>query len=274
MSLPLSHESPKAGDRDMRFGNSSNRVWKKRFIIKIPDIKFLVIFAITCMLSIANAIAPSFATDGGGGGGGGGGGWVGGTGYWSLYYDDGWYDGNGDFQPNWGNDGASTQRWWEEVRKTIDIRGSNRDGVPHETTFRNACSTALNNARIRSGSPHSRIIAVGLQYFSYASIGQGAGYGLRTSNTFDQLLGGSRKNTAGWRDNAGWNNDVREKIYNRARGDLPGAIYSVVVIAVGSTEVPGYGSIKVNKTSADSSITYGNNNYEYRNAVYGVYRNQ
>lgn len=66
----------------MRFGNSSNRVRKKRFIIKIPDIKFLAIFAITFMLSIANAIAPSFAgTDGGGGGGGGGHGWVGGTGY-------------------------------------------------------------------------------------------------------------------------------------------------------------------------------------------------
>lgn len=45
----------------MRFGNSSNRMRKKRFIIKIPDIKFLAIFAITCMLSIANAIAPSFA---------------------------------------------------------------------------------------------------------------------------------------------------------------------------------------------------------------------
>lgn len=259
----------------MRFSNLSNHVRKKRFIIKIPNIKLLAIFAITCMLSIANAIAPSFAgTDGGGGGAGGGTGWVGGTGYWSLYYDDGWYDGNGNFQPNWGYDGASTQRWWEEVKKTVDIRGKDSFDVPHETKFRNSCATAMNNAKARSGSPHARVIAVGLQYFSYASIGQGAGYGLRTTNTFDQLLGGSHKNTAGWRDNAGWNNDVREKIYNRARGDLPGAKYAVVVIAVGSTEVPGYGSIKVNKTSADASITYGNNNYEYRNAVYGVYKDQ
>lgn len=170
----------------MRFGNSSNRMRKNRFIIKIPDIKFLAIFAITCMLSIANAIAPSFAGTGGGGGGAGGGhGWVGETGYWSLYYDDGWYDGNGDFQPNWGNDGASTQRWWEEVKKTVDIRGMDSNNVPHETNFRNSCATAMNNAKARSGSPHARVIAVGLQYFSYASIGQGAGYGMRSGNTFD-----------------------------------------------------------------------------------------
>lgn len=44
----------------MRFGNSSNHVRKKRFIIKMPDIKLLAIFAIACMLSIVSTILEGY----------------------------------------------------------------------------------------------------------------------------------------------------------------------------------------------------------------------
>ena len=238
---------------------------------KMLNAKLVILFAVFFVTAIVNAISPSFADTGGGGGGGGntGGGAVGSAGYWHLYYDDGWFDSSGNFQPNWGYDGTSVQRWWDEVHKTVDIRGTNSDNETHESTFRNACWQAINNAKARSGSPQARVIAIGFNYFRFS---YGPGYGLRHSNTFDQLLGGNKKNTSGWSSNAGWTDDVREKIYNQGRNDLTGSNYSVVVIAVGSTEVPGYGSIKVNKTSADSSITYGNSNYQYKDAVYGIYR--